>query len=78
ATIAVGSAFGRLVWMQLLTFILFFILMRSQMRWHGAAAAKSGNDHAHPITRCSAVAQPENTGSKLLYLTLLSLQALEY
>ncbi|WP_267876550.1 hypothetical protein [Moorena producens] len=37
--------------------------MRSQMRWHGAAAAKSGNDHSLPITRCSAVAQPENTGS---------------
>lgn len=48
------------------------------MRWHGAAAAKSGKDHAHPITRCSAVAQPENTGSRVLYLTLFSLQALEY
>ncbi|NEO13689.1 MULTISPECIES: hypothetical protein [unclassified Moorena] len=31
-------------------------------RSHGAAAAKSGNDHSLPITRCSAVAQPENTG----------------
>ncbi|NEP32380.1 MULTISPECIES: hypothetical protein [Moorena] len=45
---------------------------------HGTAAAKSGNNQAHPITRCSAVAQPENTGSRVLYLTLFSLQALEY
>ncbi|OLT59545.1 hypothetical protein [Moorena bouillonii] len=47
-------------------------------RSHGAAAAKSGNDHALPITRCSAVAQAEDTGSGVLYLTVFSLQALEY
>ncbi|NEO40574.1 MAG: hypothetical protein F6J90_31280 [Moorea sp. SIOASIH] len=47
-------------------------------RTHGAAAEKSGNDQAHPITRCSAVAQPEDTGSGVLYLTLFSLQALKY